>query len=159
MSKELIPYVILEAHPDWKRPYVLPEFGMISEYKLKNYLLEKLVEFVYDRINIENLKSVDDIDNFWQHFYDDCYMDNSPWEAIAIIDGIWENVSPSNEEVYNALIKEKNKCYISSDENENDNDHENEESVKSSETVESIIIDNDENELSSELAMELIFNS
>ena len=160
MSTELIPYVILEAHPDWKRPYILPEFGMIQEEKLKDFLLEKLVEFVYDRIDIENLNSVDDIDKFWQHFYADCYMDNSPWEATAILDGIWENVSPSNEDVFNALIKEKNKCYISSDENENDNDDdENEESVKSSETVESIIIEDNENELSSELAMELIFNT
>jgi hypothetical protein len=156
MSKELIPYVILEAHPDWKRPYVLPEFGMIQEDKLKEHLLEKLVEFVYDRIDIENLNNIHDITNFWEHYYDDYYMDNSPWEATAIIDGIWDNVTPSYEDQFNALIKEKNKCYISSDENENDNDIE---SVKSSETVESIIIDNDENELSSELAMELIFNT
>ncbi len=149
MSKELIPYVIISAHPDYKRPYILPQFGMISEDKLKDYLLEQLVEFVYERIDIENLKNVDDIDNFWKHFYDDCYMDNSPWEATAIIDGIWENVSPSNEELFNALIKEKDKCYISSDEDDDE---------KSIETVESIVIEDEGNELRSELAMELIFN-
>ena len=157
MSTELIPYVILEAHPDWKRPYVLPEFGMIQEEKLKDFLLEKLVEFVYDRIDIENLNNVDDINNFWEHYYDDSYMNNSPWEATAIIDGIWDNVNPSNEDLFNALIKEKNKYYISSDDNDN-NDNNDIQSVKSSETVESIIIEDDENELSSELEMELIFN-
>lgn len=72
MSKELIPYVILEAHPDWKRPYVLPEFGMIQEDKLTDFLLEKLVEFVYDRIDIENLNNIDDITNFWEHYYTVC---------------------------------------------------------------------------------------
>jgi hypothetical protein len=120
MSKELIPYVIMEAHPDYKCPYILPEFGMIPEDKLKDHLLEKLVEFVYDRINIENLNSVDDIENFWENYYNDCYMDNVPWDARAIINGIWENVSPSNEVLLDALIKEKiNKCYISSDDNDN----------------------------------------
>ena len=148
MSKELIPYVILSAHPDYKRPYILPQFGMISEDKLKDYLLEQLVEFVYDRIDIETLNSVDDIQNFWQHFYDDCYMGNRPWEATAIIDGIWDNVNPSDEELYNALIIQKNKCYISSDDDE-----------KTIETVESIVIEDDGNELSGELAMEIIFNS
>ena len=161
MSKELIPYIILEAHPDWRGPYILPIYGMTPQDKLDEVLLVALVDFVYYRIDIENLNSVEDIEKFWEDFYDDCYMDNIPWEATAIIDGIWRNVNPSNENLFKALIKEKNKCYISSDENENenDNDDENEESVKSSETVESIIIDNDENELSSELAMELIFNS
>jgi hypothetical protein len=47
-------------------------------------------------------------------------MDNVPWDARAIINGIWENVSPSNEVLLDALIKEKiNKCYISSDDNDN----------------------------------------
>jgi hypothetical protein len=141
MSTELIPYVIQEAYPDWKRPYVSSFFGMVQEDKLTDEVLEKLLDFVYDRIDIENLNSVDDIEKFWENYYNEYYMDNSPWQATAIIDGIWKNVNPSNEELFNALIKEKNKCYISSDENDND-----EESVKSSETEESIIIEETDEE-------------
>ena len=158
MSKKLIPYVILEAHPDWKRPCVLPEFGMVQEDRLSDFLLEKLVEFVYDRIDIENLTSVDDIYKFWEHFYTERrYMANSPWEANAIIDGIWNNVNPSNEVLFNALIKEKNKCYISSDD-ENEESVKSSETVKTSETVESIIIEDNETEISYDLAMKILFN-
>ena len=117
MSKELIPYVILSAHPDHKRPYILPQFGMILEDNLKEHLLEQLVDFVYDRIDIENLKNVDDIQYFWEHFYDEKYMDNSPWDATAIINGEWVSVGPTNEELFNKLLTYKNKenIYISSD--------------------------------------------
>jgi hypothetical protein len=154
MSKELIPYVIMESYPDYKRPHILPIFGMSPQDKLDDVLLKKLVDFVYDRIDIENLNSVEDIEYFWENYYNECYMDNTPWEATAIIDGVWENVNPSNESLFKALIKEKNKCYISSDENDND-----EESVKSSETEESIIIEETNEENTIPLILEKIFNS
>jgi len=148
---ELIPFVILEAHPDNKRPYVLPFYGMIDEDKLYDILLQKLVEFVYDRIDIKKLNSVDDIKQFWKEFYTDSYMDNPPWQATAIVNGIWDDINISDEDLFKALLdeKNKNKNYISSeDENyeniEDDND-----------TVESIII-NDINEDSEELLMEKI---
>lgn len=120
VKKELIPFVILEAHPDYKRPYVLPILGMVEEYKLKDIILEKLVDFVYDRIfDIDNLSSVKDVEKFWENFYSDSYMDNPPWEATAILNGVWEDVSPNNEELFNALIKERtkiqNRVYMSSD--------------------------------------------
>lgn len=154
VKKDLIPFVILEAHPDYKRPYVLPIFGMIEEDKLKDTILEKLVDFVYDRIDIDNLKNVTDVEKFWEDFYSDSYMDNTPWKATAILNGVWEYVSPNNEELFNALIKERtkiqNRVYMSSD------------SESDVETVESIILDNDsseeseENEDSKELSMEKI---
>ena len=149
MSKELIPYVILSAHPDYKRPYVLPQFGMIEEDKLKDYLLEQLVYFVYDRIDIENLESVDDVYNLWENFYVDCYMDNNPWEAKAIIDGKWKNVEPSNEELFKALIKEKNKRYVCLDDEEDDEDDENDDENDEDDD------ENDENDENDELEIEI----
>lgn len=131
MSIKLIPYVILEANPDNKRPYVLPEFGIIQEDKLFQILLDKLVAFVYCKIDIETVNSIKDIEMFWEHYYDDNFMVNLPWNAVAVIDGIWKNVIPTDEDLYKAIIKEKNKCYISSDD---------ESSVK---TLESIIIEED----------------
>lgn len=145
VKKDLIPFVILEAHPDYKRPYVLPFFGMVEEYKLKDTILEKLVDFVYDRIGIDNVTSVIDVEQFWIEFYSDCYMDNPPWEATAIINGVWEEVYITNVELFEALIedKKKDRVYMSSD---SDND---------TQTVESIILE-DENEESEELSMEKI---
>lgn len=144
VKKELIPFVILEAHPDYKRPYVLPFFGMIEKDKLKATILTKLVEFVYDRI-FDNLNCVKDIEKFWGEFYGDSHMGNTPWQATAILNGVWEDISPNNEELFEALTEEKKKyrSYMSSD---SDNDVE---------TVESIILEN-QNEESDELSMEKI---
>ena len=122
--KELIPFVILEAHPDYKRPYVLPFFGMIEEDKLKDTLLAKLVDFVYDRIGIDNVTSVIDVEQFWVEFYSDCYMDNPPWEANAIINGVWQEINITNIELFEALIEEKKKyrVYMSSESEPDDID-------------------------------------
>ena len=147
VKNDLIPYVILEAHPDYKRPYVLPYFGMIQEYRLYDFLLEKLVEFVYDRIDISNINSVKDIKYFWDHYYDLYYMDNPPWQATAIINGIWEDINPTNEDVFKKLmeIKKNTSSYISSESEDK--------SINSAETVESIIIDEIEED-SDDLLME-----
>lgn len=37
-------------------------------------------------------------------------MDNPPWEATAIINGIWEEVDITNIELFEALIEEKKKA-------------------------------------------------
>lgn len=125
MSNALIPFVILEACPDYKRPYVLPIYGMVEECKLTDTILEKLVDFVYSRIDIDELCDLEDIDKFWDEFYSDYYMENSPWEAKAIVNGAWENVNPTNEELFNALITIKNEECTSSD-SENDSHEETE---------------------------------
>ena len=68
MSKGLIPYVIMESYFDGKRPYIIPEFGMVEEDKLTEFLLNKLVKFVYNRIDIETVNSINDIVKFWKHY-------------------------------------------------------------------------------------------
>ena len=155
---ELIPFVILEAHPDYKRPYVIPFYGMVEESKLKDTLLEKLVDFVHDRIDMDNLSEVEDVDKFWKEFYSDYYMDNPPWEATAIINGEWKDVHPSNDDLFVSLIKEKNKnsIYISSETDNNLEIDNTSETSDSNETVESIIINeiNNEKLIMEELIME-----
>lgn len=110
--KEVIPYVILEAHPDYKRPYVKPVYGMVQKSKLIDTLLENLVDFVYDKIDIDNLTDVKDVDNFWREFYNDTYMSNPPWEATAIINEEWTDISFSSFELFSRLLEEKNKNSI-----------------------------------------------
>ena len=108
MSNE-IPYIISSAHPDYKRPHIYNEIGTIENDKIDEFLLEKLVDFVYERINLDNLKNVKDIKDFWENFYSDCYMDNSPWTACVFIDGKWNWKSPSDKELLKALIRERDK--------------------------------------------------
>lgn len=133
VMNNLIPYVILEVHSDNPIPYILPIFGLIEEYKLKYKILETLVEFVYDKINIDELTSVINLDFFWLDFYRENYIGNPPWQAFSIMNGSWEEIHISNEELFNALLEKKSDSimYIS------DSD----ESHQTSETLESIIID------------------
>jgi hypothetical protein len=110
MTSRQIPYVILEAHPDYKRPCAIQRLGLVEETNLHSSILDILVEFVYDRINIECVKSVEDIETFWSNFYGDRYMCMSPWDASAFIDGKWKDIYISNEELFEALIKEYQKA-------------------------------------------------
>ena len=105
----MIPYVICEAKPDYKRPSIDHMYGIVEKSKLHSLLLEKLVEFVYDRIDLDKLNSIKDIEKFWYNFYTDSFMGNTPWSAAAVIDGEWEFVSPTDEELFEALMLEKNK--------------------------------------------------
>ncbi len=143
----IIPYVIIEYQSNLTREDVLPNFGMIQQDKLSDFLLTKMVNFVYHKIDVENINSVADIENL---------RTNIQWEAMAVINGLWINVSPSNEELFNAFIKEKNTCYISSDEEDIISVNS---SVNSVESIESLIVEDDLNELSYELAIEIVFDT
>lgn len=127
MATRQIPYVIVEAHPDCKRPWVSTHFCVVEETKLHSSILDSLVEFVYDRIGgSECVKSVKDIETFWDEFYSDKYMSMPPWEATAFIDGKWEDMSISNKELFDALIKEYQKSEISNEEEDKKEDEEEE---------------------------------
>jgi hypothetical protein len=117
-----IPYVISEAHPDYKRPCLLEDFGTIDENLKDTFFVQKAVEFIYDRTDIDDIKSVDDISQFWENYYDEYYMDNLPWDARIFINGKWENVSPSNIEIFACINRMK-----IADKNEEDSKEENEE--------------------------------
>ena len=96
----MIPYVISEANPDYKRPYLCQDFGVVKEEEMATYFLQKICEFILDRIDIESLKCCHDIENFFENFYDEYFMMNSPWEAVIFRNGEWENMTPSSEEIW-----------------------------------------------------------
>jgi hypothetical protein len=107
MTEELIPYIIMEANPDYKRPAVCHKYGKIEKSKLYGFLLTKLVDFVYERIELDELNSVKDVEYFWENFYSESFMSNSPWSAMAVINGEWNDISPTDEELFTALIAKK----------------------------------------------------
>jgi hypothetical protein len=118
-EENMIPYMIMEAHPDNKMPYISHIHGIIEETKLNIFILEKQVEFIYNRINIEEINSIKDVEYFWSSFYDDCYMDNPPWEAFAVINCEWKYISYSNIELFEALISIKDLDIYLSDNEDN----------------------------------------
>ncbi len=102
-----IPYVISESHPDYKRPWLDQQFGTIDQDLKNTFFVEKAAEFIFDRIDSEDIESVDDIQKFWDNFYDDSYMDNAAWDARIFINGEWENICPTNVEIFECIQRIK----------------------------------------------------
>lgn len=103
----MVPYVISIAHPDYKRPYLDQEFGAISEELKDMFFIKKASEFILDRIDEEEINTEDDIDNFFETYYRDYYMDNAVWEASAFINNEWVCVSPSRKLIFQYIINNK----------------------------------------------------
>jgi len=96
----MIPYVISEAHPDYKRPSLDQDFGLVKEEEMDTYFLQKICDFILERIDINDLKCEYDIENFFENFYDEYFMSNSPWEAVIFRNGEWENMTPSFDKIW-----------------------------------------------------------
>jgi hypothetical protein len=118
-----IPYVISEAYPDYKRPYLEQHFGTIDEQLIGTFFVEKAAEFIYERTDMDDHQTVDDIVNFWENYFDECYMDNSPWDARIFINGEWENVCPSNVEIFECLNRMRTVEKNEEDEEEEEEDN------------------------------------
>jgi len=96
----MIPYVISEAHPDYKRPWLSQDFGVVVQEEIETYFLDRVCNFILERTHPDNLKSEYHIQNFFNSFYEDSFMSNSPWNAMVFINGEWEDMTPCNEKIW-----------------------------------------------------------
>jgi hypothetical protein len=103
-----IPYVISEAHPDYKRPYLFDNFGSIDENIIDTFFVETVSEFILDRKDINTISSITDIEDFWNYYYQEYYMENAPWTAMIFINGNWKSITPSNIEIFECIKRIKN---------------------------------------------------
>lgn len=97
----MLPYVITIAHPDYKRPYVSQDFGVIKKDEMNTFFLAQVCYFILDRER--NIKSIEDVTKFFDNYYSDSYMSNSPWEARIFINKKWKYVTPSNDEIWDYI--------------------------------------------------------
>jgi hypothetical protein len=106
----LLPYIITTVEKG-KIPYIYNNIGSIEEDECEKFFLENIVNFVYDRLNLYEIESVKDIDNFFDNFYynDDFLLDNEPWSAYIYYNDNdnWKSIRPSNLDIYNKLITQK----------------------------------------------------
>jgi hypothetical protein len=124
-----IPYVILEAYPDYKRPYISKDFGVIDENEKDTYFIEKAARFIFDMCDsetINNFNSVNDIDNFFNNYFDEYFMQNDPWSATIFINNSWESVIPTNAEIFECFNRLKTE-YENDQENEEEEENDEEE--------------------------------
>lgn len=120
----MIPYVISEAYPDYKRPSVEHDFGVVEEQEMETYFLDKISNFVLDRTGDDDL-NLQDINDFFENYFEEYFMMNPPWSAMVFRNGEWENVTPSNDKIWGHI--QVLKLQEKEDEKENKDEDENEE--------------------------------
>jgi len=95
----MIPYVISEAYPDYKRPSLEHDFGVVKEEEIETYFLDRVSNFVLDRTGDNDL-SLQDVNKFFDNYFEEYFMMNDPWSAMVFRNGEWENVTPSNDKIW-----------------------------------------------------------
>jgi hypothetical protein len=76
----------------------------MEEYRVKNYLFKLLIQFIQEQTLFANIDTIEKVNKFWNYFYSGVCMKNKPWEAFIIIDGRWESISFSDEEILYSLL-------------------------------------------------------
>ena len=77
----MIPYVISEAYPDYKSPFVEHDYGVVKEEEMETYFLDKVSNFVLDRTGDNDL-SLQDVNDFFDNYFEECFMMNAPWMTV-----------------------------------------------------------------------------
>jgi hypothetical protein len=110
MSKsqnEIIPYVIMISYPELSHIHHI--FSSSYKGSLNADLLEQFVDFMYSRIDTNNLNSVKDIADFWINWINNnnnC-TSNSLWSVMSFINNRWVYTTPTDEVLFEGLIKER----------------------------------------------------
>lgn len=89
-----IPYSIVTAHPDGRRPYGRLVTGCTTGDKLDEKLTAELVDFVMDARD----SKITSLAAFYEDYYDEYYMDMPPFEAQYFRDGVWHSWEPDEEQ-------------------------------------------------------------
>lgn len=106
----IVPYIVCTAHPDYKRPYV----SVIQKQTTCETLIVDLTE-AYFKALVDELYyseeyhgelSQENLDKFFDNYYREHYMDNSPLEMTYFMDGKWHNYDQPPIEVLSKKYKE-----------------------------------------------------
>ena len=122
--EQVVPYVVILSHPDYKGSYVDLKFQLstLGEYKKK--IFNKVYRYLFNKflsnyeINKVTLKTIDKI---FTGESVDYAMSNDSWIAKAFIDGKWVDSNPDIQELLDMFIKDKNnnKEYYTDEDDEN----------------------------------------
>lgn len=122
--EQVVPYVVILCHPDYKGSYVDPKFQLstLGEYKKK--IFNKVYRYLFNsflsdyEINKVTLKTIDNIFTGKSVEY---AMSNNSWIAKAFINNKWVDSNPDIQELLDMFIKDKNnnKEYYTDEDDEN----------------------------------------
>jgi hypothetical protein len=112
MSSDIIPYTVETAHPDYKRPCVSVKHSQTTREKMIDDLNEAyfnaLVDELYYDCEYHGEFTQENLDKFFDNYYSETYMDNSPLSVSYFVDGEWHYFDQPHIEV----LVEKYKKWI-----------------------------------------------
>ena len=109
----IVPYIISFANNDYKRPYVEQVFGQGTVDDYKNNVLVMICETVYDLLyeNEEEDEQEEEEKSVEERIASICteysMTNNNAWEANAFVDGKWNDVTPTNKQIAQSIIRKK----------------------------------------------------
>jgi hypothetical protein len=106
MSSDTVPYIVCTAHPDYKRPYVSVSQKQTTRETLIDDLTEAYFKALVDELYYSEELSQANLDKFFDNYYREYYMDNSPLEICYFMDGEWHNFDQPPIEVLSKKYKE-----------------------------------------------------
>lgn len=101
-TEQIIPYVMSIACPDYKRPFLRQRFGSGTLPNIKEIITKYILDNIYHYLeNTKGEVTVEKIKNIYEtEFWSDSYMSNNPWSAMAFINGLWQDITPTFEEIF-----------------------------------------------------------
>ena len=107
MEDEKVAYIISSIDIDYQPPYLYNDIGVIEKNNAYPFILKNLIDFVYDKIDLQNLKTVEDIEQFWLDYESEIKINNRSWSACIFLDSKWCNIYPNNKELLIELCKKR----------------------------------------------------
>jgi hypothetical protein len=135
-KSEIIPYVIMVCYPG--SCHIHHIFSSIKKSKLNDNLLEQFVDFMYDVIDTSKLNSVKDIEKLRNNNN----YNNAMWTVMSFINNEWVYTTPTDDLLFEGLIKERARRYIDyiSSTSSDDTFEQKEEEEEELEDIESILM-------------------
>ena len=106
-AENKVPYIFAVAYPDYKRPHVSINKGVISLDDYKKFFLEKIAnDVIFDGLN--KINSPKDIQIYLEDsYFSDSFMDNPPFEIDLFVNNEWTYYHPSYDEIYEYLLHDE----------------------------------------------------
>jgi hypothetical protein len=112
MASDIIPYTVETAHPDYKRPYLLVQKSHTTREKMNEDLTEAYFQAIVDNLYYDSEYHGEftqiNLDKFFDNYYSETYMDNSPLSVCYFMDEEWHYFDQPPIEV----LSEKYKKWI-----------------------------------------------
>ncbi len=125
-TEQIIPYIVSIARPDRKCPelkqYYKQDYLTNVKQEAAELIYNQFIDYVfmYENNKKKNItfKSFEKV--YYEYYYLENCMRNNPWSAKAFINGKWEDITPTHEELYQIFVRESDNYSDSEAEAEED---------------------------------------